>query len=129
MVKTTVSLNDLKRKVAKFRDERSWRKNHNPKNLAISILVEAAELAEHFQWETPKEAENHVKNSVKKGKIASELADVFIYCLSLADVMGIDPTAAVIKKLRHNHRKFPVEKVSDREFIRQQREKYRRLGK
>lgn len=124
-----LSLNELKDKVAKFRDERNWRRHHNPKNLVISILIEVAELAEHFQWESMEKALAHRKDQVKKEKIAAELADVFIYCLSLADVMGIDPTAAIVKKLRHNHRKFPVEKVSDQEFIRQQREKYRRLGK
>ena len=96
----SVSLNDLQEKVARFRDERNWKQHHNPKNLVISILVEVAELA-----------------------------DVIIYCLSLADIMGIDSTAAIIDKLRHNREKFPRDKANDLGFIRRQREKYRRLRK
>jgi len=125
----SVSLNDLQEKVAKFRDERNWKQHHNPKNLVISILVEAAELAEHFQWESMAKALGHRKNPAKKEKIAAELADVIIYCLSLADIMGIDSTAAIIDKLRHNREKFPRDKVNDLGFIRRQREKYRRLRK
>ena len=124
-----VSLNELQKKVAKFRDERNWKKHHNPKNLVISILVEAAELAEHFQWESMAKALGHRKNAAKKEKIAAELADVIIYCLSLADIMGIDATAAIVNKLKHNREKFPKLKVNDPEFLRRQREKYRRLGK
>lgn len=124
-----VSLNDLKKKVTRFRDERNWRQHHNPKNLALSILIEAAELAEHFQWETFEEALGHRKDLVKKEKIATELADVIIYCLSLADIIGIDPTEAIIKKLKHNIEKFPKDKVGDRDFVRRQREKYRHLGR
>lgn len=125
----SVSLNQLQKKVAKFRDERNWKKHHNPKNLVISILIEAAELAEHFQWESFGEALAHRKNQIKKGKIAVELADVIIYCLSLADIMGIDPTTAIIDKLKHNRKKFPKHKVNDLNFIRRQREKYRQLEK
>lgn len=126
---TTVSLSELQKKVAKFRDERNWKKHHNPKNLVISILVEAAELAEHFQWESFGEALTHKKDPAKKAKIAAELADVIIYCLSLADIMGIDSTNAIHNKLKHNREKFPKDKVKDLNFVRRQREKYRRLGK
>lgn len=125
-----VSLESLQKKVARFRDERNWKRHHNPKNLVISILVEAAELAEHFQWESMAEALNHRKGTVKKAKIAAELADVIIYCLSLADIMGIDLTTAIIEKLRHNRQKFPKQQVlTNPDFARRQREKYRRLGK
>ena len=124
-----VSLNELQKKVARFRDERNWKQHHNPKNLVISILVEVAELAEHFQWESFGKALGHRKDPAKKAKIAAELADVIIYCLSLADIMGIDSTAAIIDKLRHNREKFPRDKVNDLGFIRRQREKYRRLRK
>ena len=132
----SVSLNDLQEKVAKFRDERNWRQYHNPKNLVLSILIEAAELAEHFQWETPDEAEKHSNSVKKKHEIAMELADVLIYCLQLADVTGIDPEKAILKKLDFCEKKFPKEMVGDERFYdrqhrkyRRQREKYRRLRK
>ncbi len=129
MLKNQISLESLRKKVAKFRDERNWKRHHNPKNLAISILVEAAELAEHFQWESMDRALAHRKDPAKKEKIVAELADVIIYCLSLADIMGIDSTAAIINKLKHNRQKFPKDKVKDLDFVRRQREKYRQLGK
>lgn len=128
-IKTTVSLNELQKKVARFRDERNWKQHHNPKNLVISILVEAAELAEHFQWESFGEALTHRKDPAKKAEIAAELADVIIYCLSLADIMGINSTDAITNKLKHNREKFPKHKVNDLNFVRRQREKYRHLGK
>jgi NTP pyrophosphatase (non-canonical NTP hydrolase) len=129
VLKNQVSLDSLQKKVARFRDERKWKQHHNPKNLVISILVEAAELAEHFQWESMVKALAYKKDPAKKAKIAAELADVIIYCLSLADIMGIDSTAAIIDKLRHNREKFPKDKVNDPDFISHQREKYRRMGK
>lgn len=126
---TTVSLSELQKKVAKFRDERNWKQHHNPKNLVISILIEAAELAEHFQWESMDKALAHRKDPAKKAKIAAELADIIIYCLSLADIMGIGSTNAILNKLKHNREKFPKDKVNDQDFVRRQREKYRRLEK
>lgn len=125
MSNTSVSLQSLQKKVAKFRDERNWKQHHNPKNLVISILVEAAELAEHFQWETFKQAESHQKNRDKKHRIAMELADVIIYCLSLADTMNIDLSRAITKKLALSQEKFPIEKAGDRQFIERQRAKYK----
>ena len=120
-----LSLNDLQEKVAQFRDERNWRQYHNPKNLVMSILIEAAELAEHFQWETPDEAEKHSKSVKKKREIAMELADVIIYCLQLADIMDIDPAEAIIEKLRMSEEKFPKDKAGDLEFIKRQRARYK----
>lgn len=134
-MKKVTTLSDLQQTVAKFRDERGWKKYHNPKNLVISILVEAAELAEHFQWETLEEVDRGVsrtgaRDKEKKQKVAAELSDVLGYCLSLADRLGIDLTDAFFKKLSHNQKKFPRDKVlGDPEFVRKQREKYRRLDK
>lgn len=130
----SLSLVDLQKRVATFRDERGWKNYHNPKNLVISILIEAAELAEHFQWETTEEIERGVnragvKDREEMQKIGAELSDVLWYCLSLADRLGIDMTDAFLKKFVHNLKKFPKDKASDVEFIRKQREKYRRLGK
>ena len=126
MSNTRISLFDLRQKVAKFRDDRNWRQHHNPKSLAMSIMIEAAELAEHFQWETMAEAEAHQKDSKKKHQITQELADVVIYCLAFADAMNIELGEAIIAKLEHNQIKYPKDKAHDTDFIRQQRERSRR---
>lgn len=143
-MKNVATLSDLQQIVAKFRDERGWKKYHNPKNLVISILVEAAELAEHFQWETTEESHfaappekplaTHSKASRDEGgeekqRVAAELVDVLWYCLSLADRLNIDMADAFLKKFVHNQNKFPKDKSSDVEFVRKQRERYRRMGK
>ncbi len=121
-----MTLKVLQKMVAQFRDERNWRQYHNPKNLVLSILIEAAELAEHFQWETPDEAEQHSKSIKKKHEIAMELADVLIYCLQLADVTGIDPGKAVLEKLKFCEKKFPKEMAGNEKFYDEQHQKYRR---
>lgn len=97
---TSTTLQELKGLVAKFRDERDWAKHHTPKNLAISIAIEAAELMEVFQWE-----ENETKNIPK---VKEELADVIIYCLNMADTVGVDIASIVIEKLGANAKKYPV---------------------
>ena len=140
------TLQDFQQLVSKFRDERGWKKYHNPKNLVISILVEAAELAEHFQWEAPEEPQSsashsrglqpRVVESLRRGKdrerklkISFEIADVMWYLLSLANRLDIDLTDAFLKKFAHNTKKFPKDRAHDVEFVRKQREKYRKLGK
>jgi NTP pyrophosphatase (non-canonical NTP hydrolase) len=125
VLKNQVPLEFLQKKVARFRDERKWKKHHNPKNLAISILVEAAELAEHFQWESMVKALAYKKDPAKKAKIAAELADVIIYCLSLADIMNIDFSRAITEKLALSEKKFPKEKAGDPEFVKLQRARYK----
>ena len=128
------TLQDLQELVSTFRDARGWKKYHNPKNLAIAILVEAAELAEHFQWETAEEIERGVnragvKDREKKQKVGAELSDVLWYIFSLADRLNINLTEAFLKKFLHNQKKFPKDKAHDVEFVRKQRERYRRMGK
>jgi NTP pyrophosphatase (non-canonical NTP hydrolase) len=80
----------LRKHVSNFRDERNWLKDNSPKNLAISISVEAAELLEHFQWKTDEHIREAVKDRAKKNQISDELADVLILCLGFSDVMSID---------------------------------------
>ncbi len=94
-------IDELKKEVVKFRDRRDWLRYHNPKDLSISISVEAAELLELFQWRDP--------DMVEKERVEEEMADVFIYLLSLVDVMDIDLGKAVMKKLEKNRSKYPVE--------------------
>lgn len=92
--------------VLKFRDDRNWKQFHNPKDLAISISLEAAELLEVFQWSGP-----DTVCEEKKDKIREELADVLIYCTMMADVCGLDMDEIVRGKLQRNNEKYPVEKA------------------
>ena len=92
--------------VLKFRDDRDWKQFHNPKDLAISISLEAAELLEVFQWSaTDVVCEN------KLDKIKEELADVVNYCILMADTCGLDLDEIVSEKVKRNNEKYPVEKA------------------
>lgn len=103
-----ITIENLKKKVAKFRDERRWKKAHNPKNLAIAIAVEAAELMELFEWKNLRQAEKMKKNSKELRKIKDELADVIIYCLAFADKLEINLSKAILDKLAKNRKKYPI---------------------
>ncbi|HVH14772.1 MAG TPA: nucleotide pyrophosphohydrolase [Candidatus Angelobacter sp.] len=107
---TTIS--ELRKHVTNFRDERNWLKDDTPKNLAISISIEAAELLEHFQWKTEEQIGETIKDSAKRSEISDELADVLIYCLGFSDVLGIDLSEAINAKLRRNAEKYPMMRVS-----------------
>jgi NTP pyrophosphatase (non-canonical NTP hydrolase) len=96
-------------KIKKFRDERDWMQFHDPKNMAISIILEASELLEHFQWKSKAEAEDHIKKNIVK--VEEEIADIALYLFELADNLGIDLLKAMDKKIKENARKYPVEKV------------------
>lgn len=97
---------DTINKVLKFRDDRDWKQFHNPKDLAISISLEAAELLEVFQWS----AEDVVCEN-KIDKIREELADVVNYCILMADSCGLDLDGIVQEKVKLNSEKYPVEKA------------------
>jgi len=99
---------DLQRRVAAFRDARDWRQFHAPKDLAISIALEAAELLEHFQWEDEAATAAHLARRRERDRVAAEMADVLLLLLSLADVLGVDLRGAALRKLRTNARKYPV---------------------
>jgi len=94
--------------VLKFRDDRNWRQFHNPKDLALSISLEAAELLEVFQWS----GSDTVCES-KKDKIREELADVLNYCILMADACGLDMDESVCEKIRRNNEKYPVERAKN----------------
>lgn len=102
-------LQELKKEVQKFRDERDWKQFHTPKNLAMALSVEASELAELFLWDTNEESFNTAKN--KNEHLQEEMADVLIYLLSLADVLNISLSDAVLNKLDKNRIKYPIEKA------------------
>lgn len=103
--KPVMTFEDAAAKVRAFREERDWSQFHNPKDLAISINLEAAELLEEFQWSG---SDLHVV--AKKDCMIEEVADVVIYCIYLADVLGIDLSQAVSDKIDANAKKYPVSK-------------------
>ena len=92
--------------ILEFRDDRDWKQFHNPKDLAISISLEASELLEVFQW-----SGSDVICMDKKGKIAEELADVVNYCVLMADACGLDLNEIVQKKIAVNSEKYPINKA------------------
>lgn len=104
---TTVA--ELRRLVEDFVAEREWSKYHSPKNLAMSIAIEAAELMEHFQWLTPDEAEALVADPDKRAAAGEELADVVGYCFAMAGALGVDLSRTVRAKMQRNHEKYPAE--------------------
>ncbi|HFK1439117.1 MULTISPECIES: nucleotide pyrophosphohydrolase [Bacillus cereus group] len=95
-------------KVLKFRDDRNWKQFHNPKDLAISLSLEASELLENFQWKSSEEA---VETKIEDMK--DELADVLIYSMLLADQLDIDLEEIILNKIEKNNKKYPVEKSRD----------------
>ena len=101
-------MRDLQRRVAAFRDARDWRQFHAPKDLAISIALEAAELLEHFQWKDAAAVAAHLAGRRGREALTAEMADVLLLLLSLADVLGVDLKGAALRKLRANARKYPV---------------------
>ncbi len=104
-------MEDLIRAVLRFRDEREWRQFHNPKDLAISIALEAAELLEQFQWKRPDEVDALLADAASRQRVGEEMADVLILLISLADAVGIDLVAAAEAKLADNARKYPVDRA------------------
>ncbi len=102
-------LNYILNKIKNFRDDRDWMQFHNPKNMAISVVLEATELLEHFQWKTDEEISAYIKNH--KAQIEEEIADVAIYLLEMADNLGIDIISAMERKLEKNAKKYPIEKA------------------
>ncbi len=103
------SLNELKKKLEDFVAERDWGQFHSPKNLAMAMIVEAAELVEHFQWNT--EAESHELSAEKREQVGHELADTFVYLLRISQVLNIDLIEAANNKIALNAVKYPVEKA------------------
>ena len=97
------------KEIIKFRDDRDWKQFHNPKDLAISLSLEAAELLEVFQWSA-----EDVKCTEKMDKIKEELADVVNYCVLMADACDLDLDEIVLEKIKRNNEKYPVELAKGR---------------
>lgn len=101
----------FKDRIAKFVKERDWEKYHHPKEVAISISIEAAELLELFQWIEKEHIVKIKKNEKAMKEIKEELADIMDYCLALANQLDIDVSQALYDKIRKNEEKYPVEKI------------------
>ncbi len=99
----------LQARIVGFRDERDWKQFHNPKDTAISIICEAAELLDEFKWKTPQQIEEHVRTN--KQAVADELMDVLYSTLLLCHDLDIDIPAEFERKMRINEQKYPVEKA------------------
>jgi NTP pyrophosphatase (non-canonical NTP hydrolase) len=103
------NLNELTSAIIAFRDARDWKQFHNPKDVALSLVLEAAEVMEHFQWKGAAETARHVVES--KEEIGEELADVLYWVLLMSHDLKIDIATSLRTKLAKNEAKYPVEKA------------------
>ena len=108
----TDGLAELQGAIEVFVDERDWAQFHTPKNLAMGVAIEAAELMEHFLWTTGEDS--FTPDAAKRVEVANEIGDVLIYLLRLGRVLDIDIVAAATDKLALNREKYPVEKAKGR---------------
>jgi NTP pyrophosphatase (non-canonical NTP hydrolase) len=102
-------LQELTDRILAFREERDWEQFHNYKDVAISLVLEATELLEHFQWKSPEEIADHITE--QRESIGEELADIFYWVLLLSHDLGIDLRATFEAKMEKNAKKYPVEKA------------------
>jgi dCTP diphosphatase len=105
-------MNDLRDTIRAFIEERDWEQFHSPKNLAMALSVEVAEITEHFQWLTEEQSRN--LSPEKLAEIREEIGDVMIYLTELAEKLGIDPVEAARAKVEINSRKYPAALVRGR---------------
>lgn len=103
------SLQNLTRQLDQFAAARDWQQFHSPKNLASALIVEAAELLEHFQWAT--EQQSRELSAEQRTAVGAEMADVLLYLVQLGNVLGIDPVAAAQAKLKLNETRYPVDRA------------------
>lgn len=102
-------MSELIDKIVEFRNARDWKQFHNPKDVAISLSLEASEVLEHFQWKSKEEIENYIKTN--KGEIAEELVDVLYWTLLMFHDLGIDIEKSFDLKMKQNAKKYPVKKA------------------
>lgn len=105
----SIGLGELRNRLRKFASDRDWDQFHTPKNLAISISIEAGELLEHFQWVSADPGQSF--SSEEKSAIRKEMADVLLYLIRLSDLLNIDLLESALEKLEENAQKYPVEKA------------------
>lgn len=106
------NINNLTKRIIAFRNARDWKQFHNPKDVALSLVLEAGEVMEHFQWKNKEEIEKYVETN--KAEIGEELADVLYWVLLMSHDLKIDVLDALEKKIEKNEKKYPVEKAKGR---------------
>ena len=106
---STTALDGLVQRLRGFARERDWEQFHSPKNLSMALIVEAAELVEHFQWLTEQQSLQLTAN--KLAAVEQELADIFIYLIRISDRLGVNLVEAAWRKIEINERKYPADKV------------------
>lgn len=112
-------INQLTKRILDFINDRDWNQFHNPKDLALSLVLESAEVMEHFQWKNDKEMQEHIVSN--KGEVAEELADVLYWVLLMSHDLNIDIKQAFEDKMTKNEAKYPIDKAKGRH------EKYNKL--
>ncbi len=109
MSDTTTTVATLKKLVDEFVDERDWHRFHAPKNLAMSMAIEAAELMEHFQWISAEESRRIADDPRRLAEVGEELADVLCYALAMSNELGLDISTTIRDKMVKNGKKYPAE--------------------
>ena len=109
---TTVG--ELRQLVNDFVERRDWHQFHSPKNLAMSMAIEAAELMEHFQWLSTDESREVAEKPDKLAEVGEELSDVLCYALAMANELGLDVATALRQKIAKNEQKYPAEEYRGR---------------
>lgn len=102
-------LQELQQRLKNFAIERDWEQFHSPKNLTMALMVEASELAEHFQWLTQKQSQELAADKLEE--VSMEMADIFIYLMRLTEQLGVDLLDAVERKIKINEQRYPADKV------------------
>jgi dCTP diphosphatase len=108
------TIDELRRLVGEFVSQRDWHQFHTPKNLSMSLAIEAAELMEHFQWLDPQESRAVAHDPALKGAVGEELSDVVCYALALANELDIDVSDALRQKMIKNAQKYPADEFRGR---------------
>lgn len=106
-----LNINDLQKKIQQFATERDWQQFHTPKNIAMALTVEAAELLELFQWLTPEESLSMQDDPKWKERVGEEMSDVLLYLFRMADHLNINLPAAIENKMEKNAKKYPADLV------------------
>jgi dCTP diphosphatase len=116
MESASKSLSDIIQDLRKFRDEREWSQFHTPKNLAIAISVETAELMETMLWKSDAEVASLISTEEGRKRVQAEIADVLILTLLLCDRLDLDPLVSVAAKMRENEAKYPFDVFLSQQF-------------
>jgi dCTP diphosphatase len=114
MPDSTTTVAELKAMVNDFVSRRDWHQFHAPKNLAMSMAIEAAELMEHFQWISAEQSRRVGTDPERLESIADELADVLCYALAMANELGVDLSTAIRRKMTKNEAKYPADEYRGR---------------